>query len=149
MYDSYKIFEKYPELKDEPEPIQVNVGRALQELLECCINSAWGSEVNSHIEVYQDTDYEYGSIEKCPWHNFEEEYGPVLKRIERHPATLKMNYEELPKYVKEDFEAKADYLLKKMKEQNFRHPIDIHKFLGEITTVHSPGQRPITTSNQG
>ena len=52
MFDSYKVFEKFPELKDETEPIKVNVGRALQELLEQTIYSVWGAETRAETVYY-------------------------------------------------------------------------------------------------
>ena len=139
MYDSFKVVAKYPELKDEPEPIQVNVGRALQELLERTIYSVWGSETRAET-VYYHGNY---PVEECNCSEFESEYMSVLRRIEKHPATLKMNYEELPKDVKIIFEAQADYLLKKMKEHNFKRRIDIDKFCSEFFIVFCPGHSPI------
>ncbi len=143
MFDSYKIFEKYPELKDEPEPIQVNVGRALQELLKRTINSAWGGGETRAETV----DYEGYPVEECSCSKYEFEYMSVLKRIEKHPSTLKMNYDELPEDVIKDFEAKADYLLKKMKEDNFDCRIDIDKFLNEVFELGF-GMHPKWTRNE-
>lgn len=139
MFDSYKVFEKFPELKDETEPIKVNVGRALQELLEHTIYSVWGAETRA------ETVYYHGCypVEECSCSDFESEYMSVLRRIEKHPATLKMNYEELPDDVKIIFEAEADYLLKKMKEHNFRRSIDIDKFRSAFSIVFCPGHSPI------
>lgn len=135
MFDSYKVFEKFPELKDETEPIKVNVGRALQELLEQTIYSVWGAETVYYHGCYP--------VEECSCSDFESEYMSVLRRIEKHPATLKMNYEELPDDVKIIFEAEADYLLKKMKEHNFRRSIDIDKFRSAFSIVFCPGHSPI------
>lgn len=144
MFDSYKVFEKYPELKDETEPVKVNVGRALQDLLECVIDSERWSVPRAET-VY----YDCYPMEECNCSDSESEseYMSVLRRIEKHPATLKMNYEELPDNAKIIFEAKADYLLKIMKEHNFRFSIDIDKFSSEFSIVFCNGQNPIVTYN--
>ena len=140
MYDSYKVVEKYPELKNVAEPIKVYVGKALQELLESTIYSVWGSETRAET-VY----YDGYPVEECNCSEFESEYQLVLNRIEKHPATLNMNYEELPEDVKIIFEKQAEYLLKKMKELNFnRHiDIDIEKIRNEFFITFCPGHSPI------
>lgn len=112
MFDSYKVVEKYPELKNEPEQIQVNVGKALHDLLERVINGALMWETQAEIN-----DYGNGTIEECNVSDFEDRYMLVLRRNERHPASLKINYDELPEYVKNDFEQKADNLILKMKKK--------------------------------
>lgn len=124
MFDSYKVVEKYPELKNEPEQIQVNVGKALHDLLERIINGAWMWETQAEIN-----DYGNGTIEECNVSDFEDGYMLVLRRNEKHSASLKINYEELPESVKKDFEQKADNLLIKMKKNNFKFSIDIDEFL--------------------
>lgn len=140
MYDSYKVVEKYPELKNVAEPIKAYVGRALQKLLESTIYSVWGSETKAET-VY----YDGYPAEECNCSKFESEYQLVLNRIEKHPATLNMNYEELPEDVKIIFEKQAEYLLKKMKELNFnRHiDIDIEKIRNEFFITFCPGHSPI------
>ncbi len=138
MFDSYKILEKYPELKELGPIIQENVGRALQELLKRTILSVL------RIETRAETVYFHGNYleEEYNCGKFLSECACVLRRIEDHPATLRMNYEELPRHIKKDFEAKADYLLKKMKEYNW-DCVDIHNFLGELFIVYSPGNSPV------
>ena len=131
MIDRYKVIERYPELEDKPESIKVNVGRALQDLLRRCIDDAWWGE--SSVEI---NDYGCGPIEECNCSDFVSEYMLVHRRSEKHPASLKLNYEELPKHAKHDFELKAKFLLIEMKENEFSAPVDIDDFLSNIWIRH-------------